>query len=111
MHQLAFNFTPDGLTVPPIRRRVLRTQMAPTKEGAYLFRARSFTRFRGRVHRLSVNPRTGRVWCSCPDFQYRKRLEHPTFFGGPMCKHLRRAIRTVRSAERQPFALSASKAA
>ena len=74
--------------------------MEPDADGTYVFRARSFTREKGRVYRCRLNPRTGEVWCGCRDFEFRKGLMHPTLFSGPLCKHLERAARTVRHAER-----------
>jgi hypothetical protein len=69
-------------------------------DGTYLFRARSFSRKNGVVYRCRVNPLTGALWCNCGDFQYRKAAEEPTYWHGRVCKHLERAKRTVRDAER-----------
>ena len=85
----------------PIRRCVRRVSLEPDGEGTYTFRARSFTRARGRVYRCKVNPRTGRVWCGCRDFEFRKAPFEPTLTSGPLCKHLERAARTVRKAVRR----------
>lgn len=74
--------------------------MEPTEDGTYLFRARSFSRQNGQVYRCRVNPVTGAVWCNCGDFQFRKASEDPTYWHGSVCKHLERAKRTVREAER-----------
>lgn len=84
----------------PLRRRVFRLQLDPSADGTYFFKARSFSRLKGKSYRLRVNPRTGEVWCSCRDFMYRKGPEHPSFWHGPLCKHLQRAIRTVKKVER-----------
>lgn len=83
-----------------IRRCVRRVRMEPESDGAYHFRARSFTRRNGVVHHCRVNPDTGFVWCSCKDFLFRHADESPTIWNGRVCKHLRRAIRTVRRVER-----------
>jgi hypothetical protein len=72
----------------------------PLPDGTYLFRARSFTRQRGGVYRCRVNPHSGYVWCTCRDFQFRHAPEHPSYWSGRVCKHLERAIRTVRMVER-----------
>ena len=82
-----------------IRRCVRRVQMAPLPDGTYLFRARSFSRRRGLVHRCRVNPQSGFVWCTCRDFQFRHAADAPTYWSGHVCKHLERAKRTVRLAE------------
>jgi len=84
----------------PIRRCVRRVRLEPDPDGTYVFRARSFTRERGRVYRCRVNPATGEVWCGCRDFEFRKAPMNPTLFSGPLCKHLERAARTVQQAER-----------
>lgn len=85
----------------PLRRRVFRLHLDPLEDGTYVFKARSFTRARGLTYRCRVNPRTGYVWCSCRDFRFRKDSLHPTMWNGPVCKHLERAIRTVRKVERE----------
>lgn len=87
-----------------IRRCVRRVRLDPSEDGTYLFRARSFSRQRGTVYTCRVNPRTGFIWCNCPDFQFRKASEEPTYWRGPVCKHLERAKRTVRQAERERVA-------
>jgi hypothetical protein len=69
-------------------------------DGTYLFRARSFSRKRGQVYRCRVNPVTGYVYCNCKDFMYRHAPFAPSYWGGHVCKHLQRAIRTVRGVER-----------
>ena len=79
----------------PIRRRVYRVRSAPAMDGTYYFRSHSFSSRRGSMYRIAVNPRTGRATCTCPDFKYRHAHE-----GGGVCKHLRRALRTVAKAER-----------
>lgn len=84
----------------PIKRCVRRVRMEPDADGTYTFRARSFSRERGRIYRCRVNPQTGYVWCGCRDFEFRKAPFHPTLEGGPLCKHLERAAQTVRKAER-----------
>jgi hypothetical protein len=84
----------------PIKRCVRRVRMEPDPDGTYVFRARSFSRERGRVYRCTVNPRDGHVWCGCRDFEFRKGPLHPSLYSGPLCKHLERAARTVRQAER-----------
>ena len=85
----------------PIRRRVYRVRLEPFEDGTYLFKARSFTRAKGKIHRCRVNPETGLVACTCPDFYYRKSQTHPTYYGGEVCKHLQRAIRTIHKIERE----------
>ena len=85
----------------PIKRCVRRVSLDPDVEGTYTFRARSFSRARGRVYRCKVNPRTGYVWCGCRDFEFRRSPMNPTLFSGPLCKHLERAARTVQKAERR----------
>ena len=75
--------------------------MEPDADGTYVFRARSFSREKGRVYRCTVNPRDGHVWCGCRDFEFRKAPMRPTLFSGPLCKHLERAARTVRQVERE----------
>jgi len=91
----------ERLAVKPIRRCVRRVQLDPNPDGTYVFRARSFSRRQGVVYRCRVNPRTGIVWCSCRDFLYRHYHTHPSYSQGEVCKHLRRAIRTVRKVERE----------
>jgi hypothetical protein len=83
---------------------VRRVRLEPTEDGTYLFRARSFSRQNGVVYRCRVNPVTGAVWCNCGDFQFRHAPEEPTYWCGRVCKHLERAKRTVRQAERVRFA-------
>ena|SRR5947209_8614831 len=85
----------------PIRRRVYRVRLEPFEDGSYLFKARSFTRPKGTIHRCRVNPETGLVNCTCADFYYRKSQSHPTYYGGDVCKHLKRAIRTIHQVERE----------
>ena len=85
----------------PIKQCVRRVRMEPDLDGTYTFRARSFTREKGRVYRCKVNPITGHVWCGCRDFEFRKGPMNPTLFSGPLCKHLERAARTVQQAERR----------
>lgn len=80
----------------PIRRRVYRTRLEPLPDGTYVFKAKSFSRRSGLAYRCFVNPETGRVSCTCRDFRYRKDRWIPTMAGGPVCKHLKRAIRTVK---------------
>ena len=100
--QLSLPFEPvTKRKQPPIRRRVFRLQLEPFGDGTYLFKARSFTRRKGRAYRVRVNPRSGFVWCTCRDFHYRKEGLHPTYDEGPYCKHLQRAVRTVRKVERE----------
>lgn len=70
-------------------------------DGTYLFRARSFSRRRGQIYRCRVNPVTGYVYCNCKDFMFRHAADDPSYWGGHVCKHLRRAIRTVRKLERE----------
>lgn len=82
------------------RRCVRRVRLEPDAVGTYTFRARSFTREKGRVYRCRVNPRTGFVWCNCRDFTYRKAPQMPTYEHGPLCKHLERAVRTIRGVEK-----------
>ncbi len=84
----------------PIKRCVRRVRMEPDTDGTYVFRARSFSREKGRVYRCRVNPRSGEVWCGCRDFEFRKGPMHPTLSSGALCKHLERAVRTVQKAER-----------
>ena len=84
----------------PIKRCVRRVRLEPDPDGTYTFRARSFSRKKGRVDRCTANPRTGEVWCGCRDFEFRKGPMRPTLWSGPLCKHLERAARTVRQAER-----------
>lgn len=88
-----------------IRRRVHRVRLEPNGLGFYVFRARSFTRRRGWVYRCGVNPTSGEVWCTCRDFRYRKRWQHPSYSYGSVCKHLERAIKTVRRVERHGHAM------
>lgn len=85
----------------PIRRRVFRLHLDPSADGTYTFRARSFTRRKGRAYRCRVNPATGFVWCNCKDFTFRKAPQNPSYFDGSVCKHLERAMRTVRKLERE----------
>jgi len=101
--QLTLPFDGRRTAVAPkvIRRCVRRVRLEPYSDGTYVFRARSFSRERGRVYRCRVNPNTGQVWCSCKDFMFRRAQDGPTFHSGKVCKHLERAIRTVRMAERQ----------
>ena len=81
----------------PIRRRVYRVRLAPAPDGTYYFRSHSFSSRRGSIYRIAINPRTGRATCTCPDFKYR----HSSEVGGTgVCKHVRRAMRTVAKAER-----------
>ena len=79
-----------------IRRRVFRVHLEPLPDGTYVFNAKSFSRQDGLAYRCYVNPLTGRVSCSCKDFQFRKDRALPTMASGHVCKHLKRAIRTVR---------------
>ncbi|HEY0866338.1 MAG TPA: hypothetical protein VGE01_03110 [Fimbriimonas sp.] len=84
--QLSLPFEPsERRKQPPLRRRVFRLQLEPFGDGSYLFKARSFSRRKGRSYRLRANPRTGLVWCSCRDFRYRKESQRPTFWDGPYC--------------------------
>ncbi len=101
--QLVLPFDGRRKAVVPktIRRCVRRVQLDPMPDGTYLFRARSFTRQRGSVYRCRVNPQTGFVYCTCRDFQFRRAAESPSFWGGRVCKHLERAIRTIRRHERE----------
>lgn len=85
----------------PLRRRVFRLHLDPLEDGTYLFRARSFSRRKGLIYRLRVNPVTGYVWCSCRDFKFRKDSLHPTMWYGPVCKHLERAVRTVKKVRKE----------
>ncbi|RYG37433.1 hypothetical protein EON81_06780 [bacterium] len=98
--QPALPFEPVRATVKGIRRRVFRLPMEPAEDGTYTFRARSFSREGGRAYRVLVNPHSGDVSCQCPDFQYRKSTIGSTYFGGQVCKHLARAIRTVQKVEK-----------
>lgn len=102
-YQLTLPFDGKRKAVAPkeIRRCVRRVHLDPMPDGTYLFRARSFSRQKGQVYRCRVNPHTGYVWCNCRDFMYRRGPEHPTYWSGPLCKHLRRAIRTVHKVERE----------
>lgn len=84
----------------PFRRCVRRVRLAPDAYGTYTFRARSFTHRKG-IHRLRVNPTTGYVSCTCKDFRFRRGPFEPTYFGGDLCKHLQRAVRTVRKLQRE----------
>ena len=93
-------FEPVRATAKAIRRRVFRRPMAPAEDGTYTFRARSFSRKGGRAYRVLVNPQSGHISCNCPDFTYRKATIGSTYFGGAVCKHLERAIRTVRKVEK-----------
>jgi hypothetical protein len=99
--QLQLPFEPYVVRKQPLRRRVFRLQLAPFADGSYLFKARSFSRKKGRSYRLRVNPQTGYVWCSCRDFHYRKEGLRPNYWDGPFCKHLARAVKTVRKVERE----------
>lgn len=100
--QLSLPFEPmEKRRAAPLRRRVFRLQLEPFEDGTYVFKARSFTRRKGRVYRLRVNPHSGYVWCSCRDFHYRRERENPTFWHGPYCKHLQRAVRTVMKIEKE----------
>ncbi|RYG44828.1 hypothetical protein EON79_14065 [bacterium] len=98
--QPALPFEPMRATAKSIRRRVFRWPMHPAEDGTYTFRARSFSRQGGRAYRVMVNPHSGHVSCQCPDFTYRKSALGSTYFGGQVCKHLERAIRTVRKVEK-----------
>ena len=80
-----------------IRRRVYRPKLEPLADGAYVFAAKSFSLPIGVTYRCVVNPTTGYVWCSCRDFGFRKDKFDPTYWEGSVCKHLRRAIRTVKT--------------
>jgi hypothetical protein len=84
----------------PLRRRVFRVRLEPNADGTYFFKARSFTHRKG-AHRLRVNPVTGFVSCTCKDFRYRRQNLEPTYFGGEVCKHLTRALKTVRKLQRE----------
>lgn len=99
--QFRLPFPRDG-TSPKLklRRRVFRLNQEPKPDGSYLFKAKSFSSLYGVEHRCRVNPRTGYVTCSCRDFKFRMERFHPNYWEGPVCKHLRRAIRTVRKLER-----------
>lgn len=80
----------------PIRRRVYRLRPDPLPSGAYVFKAKSFSRRVGLAYRCYVNPKTGSIYCSCRDFKFRKGRVAATYPAGPACKHLQRAIRTVK---------------
>lgn len=88
-----------GVSGPPapIRRRVYRVRLSPSADGTYTFRSHSFTSRRGPVYRIAVNARTGCATCTCPDYKYRHA--YGTNPGTGVCKHIRRAFRTVRQAE------------
>ncbi len=98
--QFSLPFPRDGTAPSTFRRRVFRLELQPLSDGLYLFEAKSFSRENGAVYRCRVNPRTGYVWCSCRDFKYRKDRFEPNYFEGPFCKHLKRAVRTVRKLEK-----------
>ena len=98
--QPSLPFEPRGRTKQPLRRRVFRLRLEPFEDGTYLFKARSFTRKKGRSYRVRVNPQTGFVWCSCRDFHYRRQFLSPNYWDGPFCKHLARAVKTVRKVEK-----------
>jgi hypothetical protein len=78
---------------PKIRRRVFRVQIEPAADGTYIFTAHSFTKQR-RSYTCLVNPSTRQVHCTCRDFA--RLLPAPTYLTGRLCKHLDRAVRTVR---------------
>ncbi|CAN5525725.1 hypothetical protein BH11ARM2_BH11ARM2_01710 [soil metagenome] len=98
--QFTLPFEPSRATAKTIRRRVFRRPLEPAADGTYIFKARPFTHRHGRAYRVLVNPHSGHVSCTCPDFKYRKAVLGSTYFGGAVCKHLARAIRTVRKVER-----------
>jgi hypothetical protein len=82
---------------PKIRRRVFRAQLDPAVDGTYIFTAHSFSR-RDRSYVCLVNPVSRHVHCTCPEFS-RLRVR-PTYLTGRLCKHLERAVRTVRRLSR-----------
>jgi hypothetical protein len=98
--QFELPFDKPKTTRAPIRRRVYRVRLEPFEDGTYLFKARSFSISKGKIHRCRVNPETGMVSCTCADFYYRKSQLHPTYYGGDVCKHLKRAIRTIHKVDR-----------
>ena len=95
-------FPRDG-SVPMrrFRRRVHRLVLDPLPDGSYIFKTKSFTRETGTSYRCRINPHTGYVWCSCRDFKYRRDRWKPNYWDGPVCKHLKRAIRTVRRLQKK----------
>ena len=82
---------------PKIRRRVFRVQIEPAADGTYIFTAHSFTNLQ-RSYTCHVNPSTRQVHCTCWDFA--RLLPAPTYLTGRLCKHLERAVRTVRRVQR-----------
>lgn len=96
MLQAILPFKEFSLPREPIRRRVYRVCLDPLPDGTYVFKAKSFSRRCGPSYKCHVNPRTGFVFCTCRDFQYRRGRWMPTYEHGPFCKHLRRAVRTVK---------------
>ena len=98
--QPALPFEPPEPEPKTFRRRVYRLALQPLGDGSYLFKAKSFTSRIGVSYRCRVNPKTGFVWCSCRDFKFRKDRAWPNYWEGPFCKHLKRAVKTVRKLER-----------
>lgn len=89
---------------PKIRRRVFRVHSLPLADGTYIFTAHSFSR-PGKSYTCLVNPHTKLVHCTCRD--YARLSVTPTFLTGRLCKHLERAVRTVRRIEAHAAAKAA----